>query len=166
VLPGEAPRGRAARNPPRALRRLLPGVLATIASAALLAAGCGDDGEDAPASRSTELTISLDPDGRGGERPQKGLVRCGDGAPVPGARACRVVANLPSGAAAPVPPGTACTQIYGGPDVVRIEGVLEGERVDAELSRANGCEIERFGRWLPLLRELFPGYRPGAGISP
>ena len=29
-------------------------------------------------------------------------------------------------------------------------------------TRANGCEIDRFDRITPLLRELFPDYEPGA----
>jgi hypothetical protein len=85
---------------------------------------------------------------------------------IPSRAACRAVEELPPNPAAPTPPDVACTELYGGPDVARIEGSLEGERMDAELTRANGCEIERFDRWTPLLRELFPGYRPGEAIAP
>ena len=43
---------------------------------------------------------------------------------------------------------------------------LEGEDVDAELTRANGCEIERFERFAAVLQALFPDYRPGAALKP
>ena len=61
---------------------------------------------------------------------------------------------------------TPCTEIFGGPDIATIQGTLRGEPVEAELTRANGCEIERFDRFTPMLRELFPGYRPGSALAP
>lgn len=168
MLPREAPpAGRAARHVAGALtvRTLL-----TLAVAALfaLAAGCGDD--DAPGDAgqppgdATDLTVTLDADGPGGRPPDVAEVRC----PEDGAQtaACEAVDALPDDAPAPVPPEAVCTQIYGGPDVARIEGTLRGEQVDTELTRSNGCEIDRFNRILPLLRTLFEGYRPGGETSP
>jgi hypothetical protein len=38
--------------------------------------------------------------------------------------------------------------------------------VDATLTRANGCEIERFDRFAELLAQLFPDYEPGASLGP
>ena len=60
----------------------------------------------------------------------------------------------------------ACTEIYGGPDEVTLEGTIGGEPVDATFTRANGCEIDRFDRITPLLEELFPDYKPGASLAP
>jgi hypothetical protein len=162
VLPREAPpAGRADRHVAGALsvRTLL-----TLAAAALfaLAAGCGDD--DAPGDPgqspgdASDLTVTLDA-GPGGTPPEVADVRCPGGGPQ--TAACEAVDALPEDAAAPVPAGAVCTQIYGGPDVVRIEGTLRGKEVDTELTRANGCEIERFDHFLPLLRTLFESYRPG-----
>ena len=109
--------------------------------------------------------MTLDPDGTG-DSAETAEVRCsGDGAGDPPG-ACEAVAALPDDAADPVPQGVACTQIYGGPDVVTIEGALRGEDVDAVLTREDGCAIERFERFLPLLEELFEGYRPGRSIGP
>ena len=59
-------------------------------------------------------------------------------------------------------PDTACTEIFGGPDTLSLEGTIEGEDVDVDLTRANGCEIERFDAAVPLLQALFPDYEPGA----
>jgi hypothetical protein len=131
-------------------------------------ASCGD--EDSPGDRDpsggeeTELTVTLDRDGPGGMAPEVAELRC----PVDGgdAEACAAIDALPADAAEPVPPRTVCTQIYGGPVVVELEGTLRGSDVEAELNRANGCEIARFERFLPLLRALFEDYRPGEAVAP
>ena len=79
---------------------------------------------------------------------------------------CGELADLSTDDLEPVPDNVACTEIYGGPDVLTVEGLLEGDEVRAEFTRANGCEIERFDRWVPLLQEVFPGYEPGAQLAP
>jgi hypothetical protein len=59
---------------------------------------------------------------------------------------------------APVPKGLVCTQIYGGPQVARVVGILEGRRVRARFSRVDGCQIARWNR-------LSPWLLPAAGVS-
>ena len=137
---------------------------ALVAALALTLSACGEDDEAPISEAETELTIVLDGDGDGGEEAVEAAVQC-PGADAPPA-ACGAIAELPEDPTAPVPAQTPCTEIYGGPDTVRIEGTLEGEPVDAELTRGNGCEIERFERFTPLLRSLFPDYRPGEALSP
>ena len=66
----------------------------------------------------------------------------------------------------PQRPQTPCTEIYGGPDEVALEGTIGGEPVSTTLTRANGCEIDRFDRITPLLEELFPDHKPGASLAP
>lgn len=136
--------------------------LTALTALALLVAGCGDEevdpGGDEPGA--TELTVTVDPDGSRGEKPMSSSASCeagADGSPC---------AGLTSDTVAPVPPATACTEIYGGPDEVTLEGTIGGEPVDATFTRANGCEIDRFDRITPLLRELFPEYEPGASLAP
>jgi hypothetical protein len=134
----------------------------TFAAVAVLAvAGCGDeDGEDAaPASEATELAITLDADGPDGDPGQTEMATCEPGT----GGACD---RLKATDLAPLDPATPCTEIYGGPDVAIVEGTLDGQEVSAALNRANGCEIERFDRFTPLLRELFPSYEPGAALRP
>ena len=138
-----------------------------LAAAVVLAAavGCGEDDEsESSPSEETELTITLDADGTGGESALQAEVVC------PGANApqqlCSTIEELPDDPAAPVPPDTPCTEIYGGPDVVTIEGTLKAESIDARLTRENGCEIERFDRFATLLTALFPDYEPGAAAAP
>ena len=169
MLPAEAPfEPRLARQP---LRPLSPDtvcrvrVAAALAIVALAAAGCGGDDEESESApvASSELTITADPDGPGGEPPAEALLTC-PGAAAPPA-ACEALDDLPDDPAAPVPADTPCTEIYGGPDVVTITGTLEGEEIDTELTRENGCEIERFDRFIPLLEVLFPEYQPGEAIG-
>lgn len=44
-----------------------------------------------------------------------------------------------------------CTQQAGGPAAARVQGTWQGEDVDAHFSRANGCEIARWNRLVPVL---------------
>jgi hypothetical protein len=61
------------------------------------------------------------------------------------ARACRRLARLQA-PFAPTPKGTACTQIYGGPQIAFVTGRFRGRSVRAHFNRKNGCEIDRWNR--------------------
>ncbi|WP_030988932.1 SSI family serine proteinase inhibitor [Streptomyces sp. NRRL S-1813] len=52
---------------------------------------------------------------------------------------------------APVPLGTNCTMMYGGPATAHVTGTWAGRPVNADFRRTNGCEISRWGRFEPLL---------------
>ena len=106
------------------------------------------------------LEVTLDVDGQGGEAPRTETVSCGS---QPG---CAEAEKLSAADFAPVPSQTACTEIFGGPETATVSWVLDGEPVEAELSRANGCEIERFDHFMPLLTSMFPDYEPGASLAP
>lgn len=157
MLPAEADRA-----PGAALVPARP--LIAAAALALLVPGCGDEDEAPPphdpAAGATELELTLDPDGPGGEEPLTATVSCEPGAE-DGPCARLTVADT-----APIDPQTPCTEIYGGPDELTLEGTVAGEEVSATFTRANGCEIDRFERLVPLLTELFPRYEPGAAIAP
>jgi hypothetical protein len=107
--------------------------------------------------------ITVSTDGRPGEPADAAVatVSCPGAEPA----ACEEIAALPDDPGALVPPETACTEIYGGPDVVTVEGTIEGEPIDTELTRTNGCEIERFDRFARLLAILFPAYEPGQALG-
>ncbi|MEU8551393.1 SSI family serine proteinase inhibitor [Streptomyces roseoverticillatus] len=63
---------------------------------------------------------------------------------------------------APVPDGTVCTMIYGGPQRARVTGHWAGRPVRADFKRTNGCEIERwekFSRLLGTPEKGWPGIR-------
>lgn len=127
-----------------------------------MASGCGgdDEGDGGSGEAPTSLTVTLDADGSGGKEPQTAELTC------PGSDACDALEGITKSDFAQVPPTTACTEIFGGPDTLTIEGELDGEQVQGSFSRSNGCEIERFGTFLPLLQALFPDYKPGSSLGP
>ncbi|MYT33010.1 MULTISPECIES: SSI family serine proteinase inhibitor [unclassified Streptomyces] len=52
---------------------------------------------------------------------------------------------------APVPKGAQCTMMYGGPARAHVSGMWAGRRVNADFRRTDGCEIDRWGRFEPML---------------
>ncbi len=52
---------------------------------------------------------------------------------------------------APVAPDAICTMQYGGPRTAHVSGEWAGRPVDTTFTRANGCEIARWDRLVPLL---------------
>ena len=74
------------------------------------------------------------------------------------ARACRHLAEGGRQLFAPVKRGEICTQIYGGPEVAIVSGMLDGRRVWARFQRRNGCEIDRWNR-------LSPWLLPAGGVT-
>ncbi len=72
------------------------------------------------------------------------------------ARACaRLAATDSAKLFAPIPPRTACTEIYGGPQRALVVGTVAGRRVWTVFTRTNGCQIARWNRLSPWL--LPPG---------
>jgi hypothetical protein len=106
----------------------------------------------AVAGGGTSLAITVWPQGLAGSS-HRWTLRCGPaGGTLPQrAAACRKLAAL-TAPFAPTPPGTACTMIYGGPQVARVVGTFRGGRVWATLRRRDGCEIARWNRVAFLLR--------------
>ena len=112
-------------------------------------AGVGGSSDSASGSSpTTDLTIVVDA-GSGSTRTW--TLRCDPpGGTLPRAEAA--CARLTAGALRPLPPGTICTQVYGGPQKARVRGRLRGRPVDVRFSRVNGCEIHRWDS----VRYLFP----------
>lgn len=154
------------------LRILLP----TLAVLIVFAAGCSDDDETTTTATTTianetrdeaggvageiQLTVVVD----GGEF--DGLtytISCSGAAAavdpevegVDPVTACQrledpeVVRRLVEGP----PADRICTEQYGGPQVATITGTIDGEAVDAEVSRVNGCEIST---WDDMLAGILP----------
>jgi hypothetical protein len=118
-------------------------VTAASCALALLIGACGgsdDDTKDA-APPAADLTVVVRP--RGPDGPvRKRHIRCER----LGSKGCRNLAGLTADQLKPVPAGTACTQIYGGPATARVRGRLAGAEVDARFDRRDGCQIERWDR--------------------
>jgi hypothetical protein len=119
---------------------------------ALLASGCGDDDEQSaaasPSGALAELTVTVDNDGDGGGGAKTADVSCDAASD---SDVCGAVAKLDAKAFEPTPGDMACTQQFGGPETATVKGTLNGEPVDAEFSRTNGCEIARWKQVQPLL---------------
>ena len=103
-------------------------------------------------SPTADLQISdLDP--RLGGADEAWTLHCPPGGTLPdAAEACRKLGQIHD-PFAPVPEGTACTQIYGGPEIADVSGTFNGKPVDTQFSRGNGCELERWKQ----VGFLFPG---------
>jgi hypothetical protein len=99
----------------------------------LAAGGCGGD-DDSEAERTTDVVVTVWPQGPDGPA-QRHRVTC------PGDSACGA---LSARRLRPVRRNVACTEIYGGPAVARVRGTIGGRPVDARLDRSNGCEIARW----------------------
>lgn len=129
------------------------GGLTAILLAVLAGCGQGPDAEpDGPAAAATSLTISVVADE--GAEPREMLLECDPvGGDHPNAEAaCAALADAAPAIFDPVPADQMCTMIFGGPQVATVTGTYDGEPVDAQFSRSNGCEI---GRWDALGTEVF-----------
>ena len=128
--------------------------IAAVTLAALAATGCMSraDPDKAAMGPTADLQISISI--RGSEAPSKlWTLRCPSGGTLPdAAAACRKLAEVQD-PFAPVPKSSGCTQIYGGPEIADVRGTFDGNRVDTQFSRGDGCELERWNK----VGFLFPG---------
>ena len=140
---------------PRVHRRHLALALAGI----LAACGSGDALAPEVGDLTANLRVTVSPKGPGGpERVRQ--IECavlGQDAIDP---RCRVLGGLDVRDLEPVPSGTACAQVYGGPATAQVTGELRGRRVSADFDLTNACEISRWRRNAALLGA--PGVGHGA----
>ena len=128
--------------------------MATTLVAIALSTGCGSD-EPSPSSSGNsdlaDLTVTVDSDGEGSATPKTMDLTCK--APTD-SQACGAAAGISEADLAPTKEGTACTQVFGGPETATIKGTIRGNPVDAQFSRSDGCEIERWANVEPLLSQV------------
>jgi hypothetical protein len=75
----------------------------------------------------------------------------------PNAKAiCAAIAKRGTSLFAPVPAGTACSQIYGGPETAKAIGTVNGHKINSAFSRTDGCQVARWNIAKTLF--TFPGY--------
>ena len=119
-----------------------------VAIAAITVAGSGA----ASTSGLTALNVTYWANGTQSD-PQTWTLRCNPPRgtlPHPGV-ACRRLVTGGWKLVAPVPLGSVCTEIYGGPQVARVVGFVQGKKVWARFTRVNGCQISRWNRLAPWL---------------
>ena len=105
------------------------------------------------AAATTALRVTFWADSAAPTRSVTWTLRC---APARGtlerpARACTKLASGGVKLFAPTPKNVVCTEIYGGPQLARVVGTLDGRTIRATFSRTNGCEIGRWQRISPWL---------------
>jgi len=119
-------------------------------------AGCGEeagrDGGSGPdrSEPETQLTVRVDPDGKGPEPAKQARISCdaeGRG------QGCAAAAGLRPADFEPTAADIACTEQFGGPQTATVSGSLEGERVEGSFSRRDGCEIARWDKLAALLEQ-------------
>ncbi len=133
--------------------------LLLLAPAALVLAGCGggaggtSDPSTSPGAAERNLVVEFS--AGDGTPVQRWTLVGGDEAggehPEPAA-ACARVLRMDDPFAAPAA-DLVCTEQYGGPETARITGTWEGEEVDLDLSRTDGCGISRWDALVPLVPE-------------
>jgi hypothetical protein len=121
------------------------------ACAAPAGSSAGPSSTSSASAAAEDLVISLD---RGdGTEPERYTLRCGDspdGDHPDAAAACSHLAGL-AAPFAPLPGDMMCTEQYGGPETAHITGRWNGEPVDLELSRTDGCRISQWESLGPVL---------------
>lgn len=122
-------------------------VFVTLLVIALLA-GCGSNSSGSNGSSDgTKLMYTVWPQGKTGKSTTYVLDCAHISGAVPEARAaCSKLKQVSAKVFAPVPAGTACAEIYGGPQTARVSGSLAGKAITADFNRTNGCEIARWGQ--------------------
>jgi hypothetical protein len=94
----------------------------------------------------TALSIVVSPNGDAAH--MRTTLRCNPpGGTLPHAvQACARLAAFTASPFVPLPPGLACTDVYGGPETARVVGAFRGRRVWVTFRRTNGCEIARWNK--------------------
>jgi hypothetical protein len=123
----------------------LPTLVVLVVGLVLVAAGCGSSSSTSTAT-SVELQVTLNPGGGAGHV-QEWSVTCPS---TTHSAACATLAATPD-AFTPHPAGSACTMIYGGPQVLTVNGHVGDRQVAYTTGRGNGCEIADFSRDLALV---------------
>jgi hypothetical protein len=135
------------------MRSLLVGTaLAAVTLTACSAPSDDAAGDGSPSGAAAQdLVVEVDPgDGSPAERY---TLTCGDvaeGDLPEAAEACAHLADMDE-PFAPVPDDAICTEQYGGPQTARVTGTWDGNPVDLELSRVDGCHISQWDALGPLL---------------
>jgi hypothetical protein len=129
-------------------QRLLCSCVVLVAVAC--ATACGSSSSPARPTHAA-LRVTLEPEGAGGPK-TTWTVSCPDATR---ATACTRLLDAPDAFVAPAP-HTACSMIYGGPQLLAVTGTLGNRTIDYSTGRTNGCEIANYARDLALVAPFRP----------
>lgn len=124
----------------------------------LLLAACGGDDAGGGLQPGDAVvmpadSLAVEQDLGDGSPPQRWTLECGE--PPGGNHPDPLAACAHLAAAedpfAPLPPDQLCTEIYGGPQAARVTGTWQGEPVDLQVGRTDGCAIAQWDGLGPLL---------------
>jgi hypothetical protein len=126
---------------------------------AVVAIACGEPSSDATSgggSSDQVVSLKIEVRARAGADAQTATLRCGQAPEATGyikdaAAACETAEASREVLIHGPPDNVACAEIYGGPQRARITGTLEGQRVDLEVTREDGCAIALWDELQPLL---------------
>ena len=114
--------------------------------------GSGSAGQDSlAAGGSAGLTVEFD---AGDGRPVQTWTLACEGTPEgthPEAEAACAQLQSMDAPFAPLPDDIMCTEIYGGPQTARISGRWEGQPVELDLARSNGCLMSQWDSLVPVV---------------
>ena len=115
-----------------------------------LVAACGSGGE-AVSAGGTDLVVDV----TDGATTSRFTLTCDPpgGSHADPAAAC---ASLDDQSFAPLPSGSICTQVYGGPQTATLRGTYRGQPVSLDLARSDGCLIAQWDRLGALLASAVP----------
>ena len=114
--------------------------------------GAADPGAGSGISQ-TDNDLRIDVDGGSGAPPQSWNLVCAgvaDGTHPEAQAACDHLAGM-TDPFAPLPDDVMCTEQYGGPQTARITGRWQGQPVEVDLSRVDGCRIAQWDAFGPVL---------------
>jgi Subtilisin inhibitor-like len=125
------------------------GAMVAVAAAGLVVGGCGDEktGSATTVEAGTALSIVLFPKGRDSTARKTWALQCDpDQGTLPSPeKACDALRESED-VLAPPPDDLACTEIYGGPQVIEVTGLRQGVAIRVVFTRADGCQIAAFDR--------------------
>lgn len=117
----------------------------------------GPGGDPGEAASSLSVTVSSE-----GQQLRAGTLTCGESStgtgfladPATAEAACAFLTTSSDAQRRLVEgpnPGLLCTEIYGGPEVARVQGQVDGQAVDESIDRTDGCGIADWDLLGPLL---------------
>ena len=122
---------------------------------AVLLTGCASGSGAGPSATTVDLRIEFRADA--GRDLETAALKCGSTEMAAGflaARAhtaCDLVAAHKALLTSQPDPRRACTLIYGGPEMARVTGTVDGQSVDRSFQRADGCGISDWNEMKALI---------------